>query len=170
VGRLSISPSAQLAAEEGRDSVRRWALVAAALLVTEWTTIAAEPRAAHHLLREREYVFRQFRVEVGRLSGRDGEVPGVGEKVTCPQFDESGAGKFSDGQLVGAGEGLGRSEGLLRRLARGAVGGAEVFGEWRHLTTGSLYDSLVARYDTVDEGLHPIQDTAWVTTADRMSR
>jgi hypothetical protein len=34
-----ISPSAQLAAEEGRDSVRRWALVAAGLLLTEWTTI-----------------------------------------------------------------------------------------------------------------------------------
>jgi hypothetical protein len=50
------------------------------------------------------------------------------------------------------------------------VGSAEVFGEWRPLATGSLYDSLVARYDMVDEGLHPIQDTAWVTTADRMSR
>jgi hypothetical protein len=34
------------------------------------------------------------------------------------------------------------------------VGGAEVFGEWRQLATGSLYDSLVARYDMVDEGLH----------------
>jgi hypothetical protein len=141
-----ISSSAQLAAEEGRDSVRRWALVAAGLLLTEWTTITAEPRADHHLLREREYVFRQFRVEVGRLSGRDGEVPGVGEKVTCPQLDECGAGKFSDGQLVGAGKGLGRSEGLLRRLGRGAVGGVEVFGEWRYLATGSLYDSLVARW------------------------
>lgn len=154
MGRLLISPSAQLAAEEGRDSVRRWALVAAGLLLTEWTTITAEPRAAHHLLREREYVFRQFRVEVGRLSGRDGEVPGVGEKVTYPQLDECGAGKFSDGQLVGAGMGLGRSEGLLRRLGSGAVGGAEVLGQWRHLATGSLYDSLVARYDMVDEGLH----------------
>ena len=149
-----MSPSAQLAAEEGRDSVRRGALVAAGLFLTEWTTIAAEPRAAHHLLREREYVFRQFRVEVGRLSGRVGEVPGVGEKVTCPQLDEGGAGKYSDGQLVGAGKGLGRSEGLLRCLGRGAVGGAEVFGEWRRLATGSLYDSLVARYDMVDEGLH----------------
>ena len=41
-------------------------------------------------------------------------------------------------------KGEGRREGLLRRLGRGAVGRAEVFGEWRHLATGSLYDSLVA--------------------------
>jgi hypothetical protein len=145
---------AQLAAEEGRDSVRRWALVAAGLLLTEWTTITAEPRAAHHLRREREYVFRQFRVEVGRLSGRDCKVPGVGEEVTYPQLDECGAGNFSDGQLVGAGKGLGRSEGILRRLGRGAEGCAELYGEWRHLATGSLYDSLVARYDMVDEDFH----------------
>jgi predicted acyltransferase len=58
VGRLVISRSAQLAAEEGRDPVRRWALVAAALLIAEWTTITAEPRAVHHLFREREDVFR----------------------------------------------------------------------------------------------------------------
>jgi hypothetical protein len=102
----------------------------------------------------RKRVFRQFRVEVGRLSGRDGEVPGVGKKVTCPQLNECGAGKFSEGQLVGAGKGLGRSEGFLRRLGRGAAGGAEVFGEQRHLATGSLNDSLVARYDIFDEGLH----------------
>lgn len=63
-------------------------------------------------------------------------------------------GSSPDGQLVGAGKGLGLSEDLLRRLGRGAVGGAEVFGEWRHLTTGSLYASLVARDDMVDEGLH----------------
>ena len=48
------SPSAHLAAEEGRDSVRRWALVVAGLLLTERTAITAEPRAAHHLPRERE--------------------------------------------------------------------------------------------------------------------
>jgi hypothetical protein len=78
----------------------------------------------------------------------------VGEKVTRAQPDECGAGKFYDGQLVGAGKGLGLSKGLLRRLGRGAVGGAEVFGEWRHVATGSLYDSPVARYDIVDEGLH----------------
>ncbi len=52
----------------------------AGLLLAVWKTIIAESRAAHHLLRERECVFRQFRVEVGRLSGRDGVVPGVGEK------------------------------------------------------------------------------------------
>lgn len=154
MGRLLISASAQLAAEEGCDSVCRWALVAAGLFLPEWATITAEPGAAHHLLGEREYVFRQFRVEVGRLPGRDGEVPGVGEKVTCPQLDECGAGKFSDGQLVGVGKGLGRSEGLLRRLGRGAVGGAVVCGQSRHMATGSRYDSLVARYDMVDEGLH----------------
>ena len=78
----------------------------------------------------------------------------MGEKVTCPQLEECGAGKLSDGQPVSAGKGLGFSEGLLRRLGRGAVGGAEVFGEWRHVATGSLYDSLVARYDMLDEGLH----------------
>ena len=121
--------SAELAAEESRDSARCWALVAAEPLLTEWTTITAEPTAAHYLLREREYAFRQLRVEVGRLFGRNGEVPGVGEKVTCPQLDECGSGKFSDGQLVGAGKGLGLSKGLMRRLGRGAVGGAPVFGE-----------------------------------------
>ena len=65
MGRLPIFPLGELAAEEGRDSVRSWAFVAAGLLFTVWTTITAEPRAVHHLPREREYVFRQFRVEVG---------------------------------------------------------------------------------------------------------
>jgi hypothetical protein len=50
VERLMISPSAHLAAEEGGDSVRRWAVVAARLLIAEWPTITAEPRVAHHLL------------------------------------------------------------------------------------------------------------------------
>ena len=72
----------------------------------------------------------------------------MNKEVSCPQLDECGAGKFADGRLVGAGKGLGLSEGLLCRLGRGAMGGAEVFGEWRHSATGSLYDSLVARYRT----------------------
>jgi hypothetical protein len=75
-----------------------------------WTTVTAEPRAAHHLCREREHVFRQFRLEVGRLSGRDGEIPGVDEKVTCPQFDECCARNFSDGQPIGAGKGPGSAK------------------------------------------------------------
>jgi hypothetical protein len=93
----SISPSVQLAAEESRNSVRRWALVAAGLLITIWPAITAKPRAAHHLLREREDVFRQFGVEVSRLPGRDGKVPGVGEKITCAQLEECGAWNVSDG-------------------------------------------------------------------------
>jgi hypothetical protein len=152
--RILTSSSAQLAAEESRDSVRRWALVPAGLLLAIWTTITAEPRAAHHLLREREYEFRQFRIEVVRLSGRYGEVPGVDEKVTCPQLEECGTGNVSDGYLVGAGKALGFSEGLLRRPGRGAMGGFEVFGEWSHLASGSLYDSPVTRDDVLDEGLH----------------
>jgi hypothetical protein len=34
------------------------------------------------------------------------------------------------------------------------VGGAEVFGEWHHVATGSHYHSMIARYDMVDESLH----------------
>ena len=50
------------------------------------------------------------------------------------------------------GLGLGEVPALLS--AEGVWVLLEVFGEWRHLATGSLYDSLVARYDMVDEGLH----------------
>ena len=39
-------------------------LVAAGLLLAEGTALTAEARADHHLLREHEYVFRQFRVDV----------------------------------------------------------------------------------------------------------
>ena len=76
------------------------------------------------------------------------------EKVTCPQLDECGARNLPDGQPIDAGKGQGLSEGSLRRLGRGSVSSTEVFGEWRHLATGSLDDSLVARYDMADEGLH----------------
>ena len=78
----------------------------------------------------------------------------MSEKVACPYLDEGGAGNLADRQSVGAGKGLGLSEGLLRRHGGGAVGGGAVFGEWRRLATGSLYDSLVAGYDMVDKSLH----------------
>src|SRR6202044_3259582 len=112
------------------------------LLVTEGTTITAKPWATHHLLRELEHVCGQFRVEVGRLSGRDGKVPGMNENVTRPQLQECGAGDFSDGQLIGAGESLRFGEGGLRRSGGGAVSGAEVVGEWNGSATGSLDHSL----------------------------
>ena len=73
-------------------------------------------------------MFRQFGVKVGRLTGRDCEIPSVDDKVTRPHLDECSAAKFSDWQLVGAGQGPGRSEDLLCRTGRGAVGGAEIFG------------------------------------------
>jgi hypothetical protein len=152
--RLLRIPSAQLAAEKGSNSIRRRALVVAWLFLIVWAPITAKPRTAHHLIRERKYVFRQFRIEVSRLFGRRGEVPGVDEKVTRPQLDERGAGSLSYGQLVSAGKRFGLSKGLLRRLGRGPVGVGEAFGKLRHLSTGSLYDSLVACDDMVDESLH----------------
>src|SRR5437762_11863970 len=88
------------------------------------------------------------------MAGGDGEVPGVGEKVGCAQADECGAGHVSDGQLVGAGEALGFGEGVLRRAGRGAVGDDEAFGQRRRLATRSLYNTLVAGDDMVDERLH----------------
>lgn len=42
------------------------------------------------------------------------------------------------------------------------MGGAEVCEEWHPLATGSLYDSLVACYDMVDESLHiPFTTRCW---------